>query len=81
MTPQEADAAADKLAVLIERATLAAKAGKWAVAAEFMREAHELAKTLPMKETKQVQKPPLYSLGDELGKLQAGAPSPVDGKR
>lgn len=50
MTQQEADKAADEMIVLIDRATMAIRAGKPDVAAELMQQVHAIAKTLPTKE-------------------------------
>lgn len=50
MTPEETDKAADEMIVLIDRATMAIRAGKPDVAAELMQQVHALAKTLPTKE-------------------------------
>lgn len=46
---QKNDEAADKMMVLLDRATIAMKAGKPAVAAELLRQCREIAETLERK--------------------------------
>jgi phage shock protein A len=46
MTQQEVDEASDRMLGLIQRATLALKAGKPAVAAELLKQVHAVAKSL-----------------------------------
>ena len=50
MTPQEIEKVADEIIVLIDRSTMAIRAGKPAVAMELMRQAVAAAETLPKKE-------------------------------